>query len=329
MLCTGMNKPSLSTESLSHMISSPIFLVGCERSGTTLTMLMLNHHPQIAFFNCYFAVEVMPDEGGWPDMDKYLDYLATDRLFSGSNLVIDRSLDYPHLVNSFLRQKQVESGKPLVGGKIRDHFHRLLRIWPDARFIHLIRDGRDVARSLIEMGWVGNMLTAGEYWLNAERQWEKLSQLISPSRWTELRYEDLVKDPNAILSRVCEFMGVAFHPAMLDYPKNSNYGPPSPKMIGQWKRKLRPRDVQLAESLIGDMLVERGYELSGFPALRVRPPTDWSLRLQDKWYRARFKCRRYGTGLYLACFLARRLGLRAQHNRILLRLNQIESLYLK
>jgi len=307
----------------------PLFLVGCERSGTTLTVIMLDHHPQIAFWDFYFAVEMLPEDEGWPDMEAYYSYLQTDRGFQAMGLSIDRNLDYPHLADSFLRQWRERSGKPIVGGKIRDHFHRLLRMWPKAKFIHLLRDGRDAARSLIEMGWVGNMYTAGEYWLKAEQEWDKLCQLVPPERRTELRYEDMVSDPIPTLTRICKFVGVPYDPAMLSYPNDTSYGPPSTSSIGQWKRKLTPEQIRLAEACMGDTLVSRGYELSGESPLVVDAAYEKRLRLQSRLYCAEFRRKRFGTALFLADMVSRRLGLSAPQARIKKRMNAIETTYLK
>ena len=152
------------------LIATPFFLVASERSGTTLMSVMFDHHPQIAFLNAYFCIERLVDESDWPDMDEYYKYLETDFVFQNCGLEIDRGLNYPHLADSFLRQHLTRSGKPIVGAKIRDNFHRVLRLWPDARFIHLIRDGRDVAHSIIGMGWAGNMYTGADHWLRAEKR---------------------------------------------------------------------------------------------------------------------------------------------------------------
>ena len=292
-----------------NLLTRPIFLVGSERSGTTLTRLMLDHHPMIAFFFEFeYAVDKMPDFDGWPDRREYHKYLRTDRVFNLANLVIDETLDYPHLVNSFLRQKRDRDRKPLVGATVHRHIDRLLRIWPDAHFIHIIRDARDVGRSVIEMGWAANMYTALDRWIEIENLWSRLCQELPADRRIEIRYETLVTEPNATLTSLCGFLGVPYDPAMLDYSKNTTYGPPSPRLIGQWKRKLGPDEIRLAESRIADMLTERGYELSGHPPLIITPWMVKRLRLQSRLRGVKLRFQRYGARLVLAETCARRLG---------------------
>lgn len=158
---------------------------------------------------------------------------------------------------------------------------------------------------------------------------DKLQSMIPPDRWTELRFEQLVAEPEPTLSKLCDFIGVAYDPAMLSYPEDTTYDLPSSKMIGQWKRKLRRNQIQLVEERIGFMLSRRGYELSGYPSLRPSPVKERLLRFQDRWYRAHFKRRRYGTFLHLADVITRRLGIMPTQAQIRQRLNQIDVLYLK
>jgi hypothetical protein len=312
------------------LIEQPLFLVGSERSGTTLLRLMLDHHPQIACsFEFDYAVAMMPDSQGWPDLNEYHAFLATNRPFQTAGLTIDPSLDYPRLIDSFLRQKWDPDRKPWVGATVHYHFDRLLRIWPDARFIHIVRDGRDVGRSVIELGWAGNMYIAVEDWIEAETLWARLCPTIPAHRRAEVRYETLVSEPEAALTRLCAAIGVPYDPAMLSYPEESNYGPPSPRLIGQWKRKLSPDAVRLAEARIGPLLVERGYELSGYPPLEVTPRMEKRLRRQSRWHCAMVRRRRFGTALFLADFLTRRLGPRSWQASVQDRLNVIRTRTLK
>jgi hypothetical protein len=323
------NSPLVTLQETGGLLAKPLFLVACERSGTTLLSLILDHHPQLSFVDCYYSIEKLGDDGDWPEPEEYYRFLETNFIFQDSKLAIDKTLDYPHLVDSFLRQVLIRSGKPLVGGKIRDNYHRVLSIWPDARFIHLLRDGRDVAHSIIGMGWAGNTYLGAEYWLHAEQLWDKLRDQIPPDRWIEIRYETLVNEPEATLDQVCQFIGVPYSPAMLDFPTDTTYSAPAPEHVGQWKRKLAPREIQLAEARIGTMLVRRDYALSEHPPLLVSPALERRLRLQDRWFRAMFRRRRYGTSLFVADYLARRIGTRKWQARIQNDINNIIRKHLK
>jgi len=312
------------------MLERPVFLVGSERSGTTLLRLMLDHHPQIAFFfEFQYAVSMMPDTTGWPDLKAYREFCENDRIFRDTRLKFDESLDYPHLIDSFLRQKQLRDGKPLVGAVVHYQFDRLLRIWPDARFIHLVRDGRDVARSVITNGLAGNMYTAAQTWMKAETLWSSFARELPADRWTAVRYEDLVTKPETILTHICEFIGVAYDPAMLEYSKDSTYEAPSPARMYQWKTRLNPDEIRLAEARIGSLLVERGYERSDYAPLEVSLPAKIRLHIQDRLYRISFRRRKYGTRLWLAKAVARRLRLHSWQKALQRRIDAIDERHLK
>lgn len=306
------------------------FLVGAERSGTTLLRLMLNGHPAIWWSNEFeYAVDRMPEHGGFPPLPAYHDWLSTHRIWRATKVEIDLSLDYPALVKSFLAQRLQREGKPIVGATCHRHFDRLLRIWPDARFIHIVRDGRDVARSNVTMGWAGNVWCGVERWIDAERLWERLAQQIGPDRYIELTHESLIAEPEAQLTRVANFLGVDYHPGMLAYHQTSTYEKPNPAFLQQWKRKLSDWEVRLLEARIGDMLTARGYELSGLPRLRVTPAMQRRLRLRN-WIACRFaRRRRYGTSLWLQAAIAHRIGPQSWRERLTLRMNEIDARYLQ
>ncbi len=312
------------------LITQPIFLVGAERSGTTVLRLMLNHHPQLAWCNEFeYVVDQIADSNAWPQLDQYYEWLETHRIFQASGFAIDHSLNYPQLVNSFLCQKRDSEGKSLVGATVHRHFDQLLKIWPDAHFIHLIRDGRDVARSCIGMGWAGNVWTGVERWIQAECLWGLLSQKVPTDQQIELTYEELISDPVNTLSRLCNFIGIPYEPAMLSYPQKTTYDFPDSSLIAQWKRKMSEREIQLVESRISSMLVECGYQLSGLPLLTVTSPMERKLKLQDWWYRLQFRVQRAGPILFLSDYLSRKLRLTQWQKQVKLQLNAIEKAHLK
>jgi hypothetical protein len=312
-----------------HKVHAPVFLVGAERSGTTVLRLMLDQHPQLAWcFEFEYAVDQMTDQGDTPPLDEYYEWLQTHRVFRLSDFEIDPNLNYPQLIESFLVQERDRTRKNLVGATVHRHFNRLLQIWSNARFIHIVRDARDVARSCVRMGWAGNVWGGVERWIEAERLWSQTRRSVSADRVLEITYESLITEPENALKRVCQFMGVPYDDRMLQYPEFTSYSLPDPKLIGQWRRKLTEREIQLIEARTGDMLMARGYELSRLPRLDTTA-IEPKLKLENWLMRKLFRARLYGLPLVVADFLSRRLGLKAWQKRVRLRMNAIDNAGLK
>jgi hypothetical protein len=312
------------------LITQPIFLVGAERSGTTVLRLMLDHHPQIAWCSEFeYAVDRISDTGQWPNIDAYHQWLAKQRIFLAPGFKLDRSLTYPQLVNSFLVQKRDRDHKPIVGATVHRHFDNVLSIWPDARFIHIVRDGRDVARSCIGMGWAGNVWTGVQRWVEAERLWATFSDEVPADRKIEITYETLISEPVEVLTRLCDFIGVPYDEAMLSYSEKTTYNLPDPTFTQQWRRKLSDPEIQLVESQIATMLQERGYELSGLPIISISALTARRLKFQDWWYRWNFRRQRYGWPLFVADYLSRHLNVEPWQKHVRQNIMAIETRHLK
>jgi sulfotransferase family protein len=318
------------SDDVPKLAGPPLFLVGAERSGTTLLRLMLDHHPRIAFqFEFELAVDHLSDGSDWPDVAEYLRKMRLDRIFVQSGYEADPSLAYPALVRSFLEQWRAARGKPLVGATIHRHYSRILRVWPEARFIHICRDGRDVARSCVAMGWAGNAWTGIERWLVAETEWSRTQSLVPAERRLEVNYERFIAEPEAVLRDVCAFVGVEFERAMFDYTKTSTYEYPDQKLASRWRQDMPPGDVQLVESRASELLVARGYALSGLPRISVSPARELALRVQDRFARAADRLRVYGPRLFAESFLAQRIGGPAWRERVQLELNRIDTARVK
>ncbi|MEM9374004.1 MAG: sulfotransferase [Planctomycetota bacterium] len=307
-----------------------LFLVGAERSGTTMLRLMLGHHPDLAWQNEFeYAVDRLGDDGTPPALEAYRSYLGMHRVFRANAYEIDPGLDYSGLVRSFLGQCRERAGKPIVGATVHRHFDRILSVWPDARFIHLVRDPRDVAPSVIRMGWAGNVYHASERWIGAERAWDRVADRIAPSRLLELRFEDLLADPRGQLAHVCAFVGVPYDDAMLSFHEDTSYDPPDPSASQRWSVVLSERDVRLIEGRLGELAERRGYELSGLPPLHPGLLRRSALRIQNKVAHVRWNFDRYGVRLYIRAQLAKRFGSAAAWAGVKRELDEIDRGHLK
>jgi hypothetical protein len=304
---------------------APVFLVGSERSGTTLLRLMLDHHPQIAFEKEFdFVVSLVSDAGDVPSTSSYADWAATVR---GMSYHVDRSLTYRQLVDDFLRQKWDASGhKPYLGATVHRNFDRLRFLWPTARYIHLVRDPRDVARSVVQKGWAGNVYHGVQYWLDAEQCWNVLVRTLEPGQAIDVHYEDLVRRPVDVLSSICEFIGVTYSDRMLTYPHDApQYPPPDPSLAAMWRTALSPRDVALVEERLGALLAARGYDLSGYPRARLPRVRHEALLVSGRVQHLRSRVELYGAPLVASDILGRRLHLSPLEAVARRRMNAVEQ----
>jgi hypothetical protein len=157
------------------------------------------------------------------------------------------------------------------------HLPLLERLFPDARYVHLVRDGRDAASSFLAMpdGVVTRTWTHPATVADFACQWRTevaaaraLGGRVGGSRYLETRYEELVAEPEAGLRRICEFAGLSFEPEMLDYAggvdvsrkphQQSLKRPPTPG-LRDWRRDLPPGDAEAFEGVAGGLLDELGY----------------------------------------------------------------------
>jgi hypothetical protein len=306
------------------------FLVGAERSGTTLLRLALNSHPQLAWSREFeYAVDRISHDGACPDLSEYRDWLSTHRIFRSTGYRIRKELSYPDLVRDFLEQQRKAEGKPRVGATLHRNFDRCLALWPNARFVHLVRDPRDVARSVVGMGWAGNTWTGVTGWLEAESLWKRMRSELSAERWIDVRYEDFVRRPEGELRRICALLSLPYDPAMLDFHLSSSYQRPDPRLLEQWKHHASRREIQWVESRAASLMAASGYELSRVGGAHPGPVRLRLLDIHDYWRRALFRVRRNGLCLSIADWIARPLGVRPWKRSLRLKLNAIEARHLQ
>ena len=306
----------------------PVFVVGPVRSGSTLLKLMLDSHPQVINpGECDFLFDLVGNHGEFPDTRAYLDWLSTNRIFQAKKLTVDPNLTYLELMNSFLCQFKRRGS--LLTMNVHRHFDRIPGVFPDARYVRLLRDPRDVARSCISMGWVGHVYYGVDIWSEAEKSWDLLRSRISATQYLEIRYEDLVSDVEAGLRKICDFLGLEHSNQMTAYASHSTYSAPDKDLIYQWKRKYTERELRLVEGKVGTRIVDLGYELSVHEPAKPGLLEKIRLYLLNKRRRVSHQVKRYGMFLYFESLLASRMGSRAWRHACQHKKNKIDIEYLK
>ena len=275
---------------------SLVFICGALRSGTSLLHLMLNSHTRISNPGEFdFLFDYVKDTGHEPDISGYISYLESNRIFKSKELEINKECkSYISLVNTFLDQL---SGPKTLCLNIHRNFDIAYHYFPDATFVHILRDPRDVAKSSIAMGWVGNTYYGVDHWLDTESSWDSLVSRAVKEQIFEFKYESLISNTHQVLAELCDAMGLAYENGMLSYHEKSTYSPPDISLIEQWKRKQEPREIEWVEYKAGNLMSQRGYDLS---SLNLKGP-DAVERLKlwaaNKWHRYEYSIRRYGVFL--------------------------------
>jgi hypothetical protein len=204
-----------------------------------------------------------------------------------------------------------KAGKPAASVWV-DHtptnFRRaraLLRLYPEARFIHLVRDGRAVAASLLPLDWgPNNVLQAAEFWLARCALGLAAELELGSSRVLRVRYEDVLQDPETSLRRIAGFAGLEYEPAMTSgrgfqatpYHQQQHRlvgQAPDPSRAERWPQVFTRRQVEIFEAEAAEFLESLGYVpkygASALPATRFEV---FRLQLGDMTRRVRNNLRR-------------------------------------
>lgn len=282
------------------MSDRPVFVVGCARSGTTMLQLMLHSHhnlavpPETRFLEiAYNTRRVYGDMRDPRNRRKLAEWVAFDKSTKFKDLGLDKdefvrqASQAPGSLGSVLgtafRMYAERFGKARWGDKRPSYVRKvdmLSRLFPDAQFVHLIRDGRDCVASLMEMPWyTHNTFHAVSAWGEAIDAGDRLRKTLAEDSYYELRYEDLTDDPATEMKKLCHFLDEDFDPAMCSPREAAGVAVPLHKVwhsnthgevirsrVGSWAARLQPWEIALCETALGDRLEANGYELSGGPA---------------------------------------------------------------
>lgn len=253
-----------------------ILVGGCGRSGTTLVTEILNRHPRIACGpeTTFFCD---PPNPGRLSVMWNIDRGEIERMIAQSPSVV-------RFAETFFRRFAEGEGKARWADKTPRNVRvipRLLSWFPRGRFIHVVRDGRDVACSLrhhprttIKHGKVVPASNNNPIGACARRWLEDTSLGLvfrGHPRCFELRYESIVGDPEPTLRALCDFLGEDFDPAMLDESRPDDKvegrlmnNPEAGRRVhgssvGRWRRDLSPGEAEDFDRIAGELLIALGY----------------------------------------------------------------------
>ncbi|MFN2594520.1 MAG: sulfotransferase [Actinomycetota bacterium] len=210
------------------MPSAPFFIVGSARSGTTMLRLMLNAHPEVAVPpESRFIVELWHGDSQ-VDAAEYLKELAAHKRFQAWDLPIeavamelgDGRVPFVSAIEATFRAWARAAGRERWGDKTPryiEHIPFLAELFGDAKFIHLIRDGRNVALSYADVPFGPKSIgAAAQLWAERVSMGMRDGRPLGGDRYFELRYEDLVDDAEGEIKDTCAFLELDFDPGMLD-----------------------------------------------------------------------------------------------------------------
>ena len=174
----------------------------------------------------------------------------------------------------------VRENKPRWGDKTPPYIHitpQLLRLYPQARFIYLVRDGRDVANSFIDTRWHGPGAYANsQEWIEAVRCFAALvKEPKVNSRMLRVIYEDIVENTERVTKEICQFLGENYFPSMVIWPEQENTlvpqreshahtklrRKPQASDLYRWKTSQSKMRVFLLEAYMRNELQTEGYTL--------------------------------------------------------------------
>jgi hypothetical protein len=279
-------------------VDAPIFVVGNDRSGTTMLRLILDRSDELAIPpESMFLADFAPvrRRGGLEDPAAARRFL--ERVWSHPKVKLwqlpagppelppglDHEQAYRFCVESPFRAYAQAQGKPRWGDKTPwyvHHVEELLAVWPQARFVVLVRDGRDVALSVGRMPWgPNNAWAAARWWAGGIRAGaEAMSR--HPEQVLQVRYEDLASDPAPLARRITAFCSLSYGDEMLAIERSQEsklledqrdwftniWSGINTAPIGKWRTQMDERSQRAFVSIAGRELAELGYAVE-----RTRP----------------------------------------------------------
>lgn len=268
----------------------PFFIVGVQRSGTTLLRLLLNAHSEIAIpEEASFLKPIL--KRSWVNREirgekkqKLVSYLRENEQFQlwnfdkkdilnaiseKNSITVKELMEIIYSSYAQHEQKKKWGDKSLFFGSME----LLYDLFPKAKFIHIVRDGRDVFYSWRKMDpSKSHPAVMALDWKIKHRLVERSLRKIPKDKIHLIRYEDLVQKPEFHLKQICEFLKIDFEQSMIDFHLSSNkyigkhhseliFKAIDNKNTDKWKRKLTKKEQLIYQAMAGHSLIDYNYDL--------------------------------------------------------------------
>lgn len=257
-----------------------LFVLGAPRSGTTFLASLLEGTRFGTPVESQFIVKYYNQLASYDDLNSRsgVNRLIVDILKERAVMQWKLQLDtdaihaklegmsgveaYACLIEMLFLARPEAEGREAWGDKTPHYLGQLDIIdtlFPNARYLVIVRDGRDVAMSLLRMPWgPNNVHSCAEGWSDLNADVEKMRQLEAQGRVLRLRYEDLVTDVDNHLRLIADFLGEQLLDCEIERLANTV----STKSVGKWRKAMSPRQLRVFEAEAGETLRRLDYPTS-------------------------------------------------------------------
>jgi hypothetical protein len=266
------------------MNREPLFVIGCPRSGTTFLSELLAPTRWGAPVETHFITKIHKRLSQYGDLERRENFrrllkdILSERAIMQWKLDIDPEgffaelprKDYPAIVDALCMKRFALFGKSSWGDKT-PHFildlDRIVQMFPDSKYLYIVRDGRDVALSLLRKPWGPvNVVSCADYWRRCNQETDALSNLRRNGQLLEIRYEKLLDFPEATVGQIYQFLGESLHKDVMNQltqkVQAGNYD--------KWKTRMSLSQRRRFEAVAGNALKRLGY-VTEFEEARLSP----------------------------------------------------------
>jgi hypothetical protein len=307
-----------------HVRTNPVFVIGFARSGTSLVCRLMRRYLKVSFgTESQFILRYLALLPTYGDLrvDAHVRRLLEDigrerfcarsqnnwgfRYDPGRAFAELRGRSFRDVLEAVFGQLAAHNGMSRWGDKTpsyNEDLPALCQLFPDAQFVHAVRDGRDVALSISQTSFgPKNACECAQDWSQTQQTIRIFAAMVPPDQFFQMRYEDLTARPLATLHALALFLGVQVDDAVISAMRAGLPTDVRAGNTGKWWWTMHPREVERFEGVAAHSLLAAGYPLAlRGHARRIGPVERWSWRMRgravrlarrDAWRDTAYRCR--------------------------------------